>query len=147
MRKSKEKIFLSYSHVDRAWVDQFVRSLADRQIDVWYDFHDIKAGDRWQELVQDALRKSQVLVAVLSKNSINRPWMFFEIGAAVADGKRVIPVLIEGVDVRDLPLLLAQFQGVAVEDPNEAGEIVANAIKQYNGQTEPQIANPPAQSG
>ncbi len=128
MSESKDKIFLSYSHADRAWVDKFVHSLADRQINVWYDVHDIKAGDRWQELIQDALRKSLILVAVLSKSSIDRPWMFFELGAAVADGKRVIPVLIEGLDVRDLPSLLTQFQVVAVEDPNKAGEIVANAV-------------------
>jgi len=43
--------------------------------------------------------------------------MFFELGAALADGKRVIPVLIEGMDVRKLPSLLTKFHVVAVEDP------------------------------
>ena len=69
----------------------------------------IQAGDRWQNLVENALRESPVLVAVLSKSSIESPWMFFELGAAVADKKRVIPVLIEGLNVQDLPSLLAQF--------------------------------------
>ncbi|MGA1870590.1 MAG: toll/interleukin-1 receptor domain-containing protein [bacterium] len=128
MSESKNKIFLSYSHADRAWVEQFVHSLTSHQIDVWYDVNDIKAGDRWQDLIQDALRKSSILVAILSKSSINRPWMFFEVGAAVADGKRVIPVLIQGLDVRDLPSLLIQFQVVAVDDPHKAGEIVAQAV-------------------
>ncbi len=134
MDSSKDKIFLSYSHADRDWVDQFVHSLTNRQIDVWYDMQDIKAGDRWEELIQEALRKSSILVAILSKSSVDRPWMFFELGAAVADGKRVIPVLIGDLNIRDLPSLLTKFQAVTTEDPNKAGEIVAEAVHKTSGQ-------------
>ncbi|MEO8498795.1 MAG: toll/interleukin-1 receptor domain-containing protein [Planctomycetota bacterium] len=128
MSKSKNAIFLSYSHHDQSWVKAFVEQLTKNQVDVWYDQQAIRAGDRWQELIQDALRKSSILVAVLSKDSVKRPWMFFELGAAVADGKTVIPVLIEGLDFRDLPSLIAQFQAVSASDPAEAGEIVSRVI-------------------
>jgi len=129
MPDKKHKIFLSYSHNDRAWVDQFVHQLLKEQVNVWYDQAAIKAGDRWQDKIQDALRESSTLVAILSKNSVNRPWMFFELGAAVADGKRVIPILIEGLDARELPSILAKFQVVVADDPAEAGKIVASAVE------------------
>ena len=129
MPDKKHKIFLSYSHNDRAWVDKFVNHLQKQQVSVWYDKLAIMAGDSLQDRIQHALRESSIVVAILSKESVNRPWMFFELGAAVADGKRVIPVLIEGLDVRELPSILTQFHVIVADDPAVAGKIVASAVK------------------
>jgi len=43
------------------------------------------------------------LVVILSLASVDSPWIFFELGAAIADNKRIIPVLLEGVDMARIP--------------------------------------------
>ena len=66
-------------------------------------FDDIAPGERWQEKLQEALRESKTLVVILSLASVDSPWIFFELGAAIADNKRIIPVLLEGVDMARIP--------------------------------------------
>src|SRR5213593_2614396 len=98
------QIFLSYSHKDRPWVEAFTRTLEGAGVRAWFDAANLSPGERWDELTQDALRKSQTLVVILSHNSVDSPWTFFELGAAFADGKRIIPILVEDLDWNRIPL-------------------------------------------
>jgi hypothetical protein len=56
--------------------------------------------------------------------------MFFELGAAIADRKRIIPVLTEDLDIQSIPPLLRQFQALQATSPEEAGQKVADVIAQ-----------------
>jgi TIR domain len=130
MPKPNKKVFLSYSYQDRPWIEEFVSSLQKNGIDVWYDVKEIQAGERWMSHVQEALRQSSTLVIVLSSHSLKSPWVYFEIGAAVADRKRIIPVLVGDIEFSRMPALLAQFQSLRAESPAKAGEQVAQVVQQ-----------------
>jgi len=123
-------VFLSYSHEDRPWVSEFVSTLKTGGIKAWFDMADIAPGDRWQEKIQEALRESGTLVMVLSPNSITSPWMFFELGAAFADKKRIIPVLIGDMDTAKIPMALQKFQALREKSPQEAGKRVVGVLEQ-----------------
>ena len=56
--------------------------------------------------------------------------MLFEIGAALATHKRIIPVLINEVNPGDIPGPLAQRQMLRATSPEEAGKLVAEIIEQ-----------------
>lgn len=129
MRKPNAKIFVSYSYGDRQWVDQFLGSLQRSGVDAWASSEKLQPGDHWVMKIQEALRESSTLVVVFSGEGVRSPWTFFEIGAAVADKKRIIPVLIDDLEPTKLPELLAQFQAVRAKSPSEAAEKVANALK------------------
>jgi hypothetical protein len=75
----------------QAWVRKFTDALTTR----WFDAHEILPGDRWQDKIEKALRQSRVLIMAITPESVQRPWTFFELGAALADGKRIVPVLSE----------------------------------------------------
>lgn len=128
MADERHKVFLSYSAHDRKWVDEFVGALTRHGVDVWYDMHEIQAGDRWQDSIQSALRGSEILVVLLSPHSVNSQWTFFEVGAAVASGKRIIPVLLHDLEFTDLPGVLAQFQALKRDTASDAGDAVANLV-------------------
>lgn len=129
MAKSQSAdIFLSYSFKDRPWVSEFVSALKDAGIKAW-DASEITPGERWKDKIQKALRDSSTLIILLSRNSIESRWTFFEIGAAVAGKKRIIPVLTEDIDMKNLPPLLTQFQVLKESSPKEAGRRVAEAIE------------------
>jgi uncharacterized protein YjbI with pentapeptide repeats len=75
-------VFLSYAHADRDFVDLLSGQLDRLGIRYWRDIHDAPAG-RMDRVIQDAITKNPTLLVVLSKNSVRRPWVEFEIATAV----------------------------------------------------------------
>jgi len=129
MDKSKKyDIFLSYSRKDHQWVQDFVSALRKAGVRAWFDVQDLAPGDRWEDQIQDALRQSSTLVVILTPDSVSSPWTFFELGAAVADRKRIIPVVLGTTDLRAIPLPLHRFQFLREDSPTEAGRRVAEVI-------------------
>lgn len=125
----KNKIFLSYSFKDRPWVQAFAETLEQEGIEVWFDYHEISLGEDIREQIQEALRASSTLVVLLSSNSVQSPWIYFELGAAVADKKRIIPVVIDEVGHERLPLPLMKYQYLRESSPVSAAKEIAKAIR------------------
>nr|VFK22010.1 MAG: TIR domain-containing protein [Candidatus Kentron sp. LFY] len=132
MSEKHYDVFLSYSPKDRPWVSEFASVLKTGGVKAWFDA-DIAPGEYWQDKIQDALRESGTLVMVLSRNNLESPWMFFELGAAVAGKKRIIPVLPYDMDIAQIPEALWKFQPLRESSPQEAGKRVAEVIKQDHG--------------
>jgi len=122
-------IFLAYSSKDKAWVSEFADALREAGVDAFFDASDLAPGERWQDILQEALRHSKTLLFILSPNSVESPWTFFELGAALADNKRIIPIITEDVDPRELPLILKKFQFLKESSPREAGKQVAKVLE------------------
>ncbi len=53
---------------------------------------------------------------------------FFELGAALAGGKRIVPVLSDDVDPSEIPAAVRQFQFVREKSPEAAARRVAEAV-------------------
>lgn len=130
-RESKPRrydVFLSYSSASLPWVRRFTEALTESGITAWFDAHEILPGERWRDQIEKALRQSRVLIMVLTPESIQRPWTFFELGAALADKKRIVPVLSEEVALADIPTVVRQFQFVREKSPELAAKRVAEAV-------------------
>jgi len=121
-------VFLSYSSASQPWVRKFTDALSASGVPAWFDAHQILPGERWQAQIEKALRQSRVLILVLTPESVQRPWTFFEVGAALAGGKRIVPVLSEDVDPSDIPAVVRQFQFVREKSPEAAAKRVAEAV-------------------
>jgi hypothetical protein len=52
----------------------------------------IVVGDHWLESVVSKLGSADIYVVLCSQNSVDRPWINIELGAALSRGKRVIPI-------------------------------------------------------
>jgi hypothetical protein len=92
---NKPRVFISYSHSDEEadWIRRFVRALEEQGVSAWLDVERLSAGDRVQEALEQALRGSDALVAVVDPKRPNRPALLFELGAALGMGKRIIPAI------------------------------------------------------
>ncbi|HKR51130.1 MAG TPA: toll/interleukin-1 receptor domain-containing protein [Pseudonocardiaceae bacterium] len=123
------EVFISYSHddVNREWLETFVQALQDRNLTVWSDEQDIAPGDQWVDELDSALRRSDAVVAVISGNQSGNPNIFFEVGAAIGANKRLILVL-DPSSARSLPLNLQRRRWIAIEEPEETAQEVADAI-------------------
>ena len=88
-------IFFSYSRKDSTLVLDLARKLRTAGADVWLDQLDIEAGTNWDDSVEEALQKSEVVLVILSKTSVESQNVRDEYSYAIEENKRVIPVLIE----------------------------------------------------
>jgi hypothetical protein len=129
VKQADYDVFLSYSHKDRPWVAEFASALREEGVTNWFDVSEIQAGERWAEHIQDALRASGTLVLVLSRNNVASPSTYFELGAAIAGHKRIIPVATEDVPLDQVPSVVAQYQMLKESSPREAGRRVAEVLQ------------------
>ena len=74
-------LFISYSHVDTAFVDRLDTSLIQKGVRFWRDIHDAKAG-RLETQIDRAIRQNPTVLLILSKNSIKSDWVEHEVRKA-----------------------------------------------------------------
>jgi len=115
------KVFISFAHED-AGVAETVRALIEYelklsgQVFTMTDQSQIKAGDDWLMKIRDELTSADIVVLILSKRSIAKPWVNFEAGGAWLAGKRVVPVCIGNQQKGGLPPPYSHWQGVNLPD-------------------------------
>jgi TIR domain len=127
MAKSNQ-VSISYSHQDREWVREFVEKLTKEGVDAWLDEKEIDVGEFIADKLEQDLRSSDSLVLVLSAENIHSSNLFFELGAALGAGKKVIAIVDENVQVKDLPLPIRRRRYLLRESPEETARSVVEAL-------------------
>src|SRR6185503_17531729 len=111
------KVFISYSHSDQEWARKFAEVLAHSGIEVWFDEFNINPGEPLVDALEKGLRESDAVVLLLSEENINRPNLFFEVGAALGMNKAIIPVVPRDFEYSRLPLPLQRIKFVVRRSP------------------------------
>ena len=93
------RVFLSYSHADRAFATCLAGALGERGLDVWIDEDGIHGGARWSTSVQEGLDRCDALVLVVSPSSMASKHVEDEWQYVLDKDKPVVPVLHEHTDV------------------------------------------------
>lgn len=88
------QVFFSYAHEDAQVAQELRSSLADIEVSGWKDEVDIATGAALAQQVKDSIREASAVVIFVSPRSVDSQWINFEIGAAMALDKRIIPVFI-----------------------------------------------------
>jgi hypothetical protein len=97
------EIFISYSRKDKNTVRLFVQHINDvlrRKDCCWIDLKDIESGEEFEDVIMRAIEQSQVVLFMLSDNSLKSPWTKREVYYAESEGKRIVPVLVDGDKLR-----------------------------------------------
>lgn len=104
-------IFISHDSKDEAIAIELKAFLENIFLNasVYVSGRDLKGGQTWIENIKLSLKSSQVIISIISKESINSNWIYFETGAGFTDDKS-IPLLTDGLEFGDLtpPLSLLQ---------------------------------------
>jgi TIR domain len=80
------------------------------------DGETIAAGEDWLNALDLTLRETELLLVLCSPNSIRRPWINFELGAAWMLKVPIIPICHSGLMPRDLPIPLSLRQGISLSN-------------------------------
>ncbi len=98
------KVFLSHSSNDKDFVRKLAASLAGYGVNSWIDEAEIRYGESLITRISESIEKIDLVLAVISKNSIDSSWVRKELEWALTreiKSRRivVIPVLIDRVDI------------------------------------------------
>jgi hypothetical protein len=87
------KVFISYSHADELFGRKLAASLSDAGAEVWIDLKDIPLGKKWSTAIQEGLDSCEVMLVIvspdsMSSNNVEDEWQYY-----LDHQKQVIPIL------------------------------------------------------
>lgn len=103
------KVFISHATEDKErFVIDFARCLRQQHgVDAWMDKWEMLPGDSLvDKIFEEGLKDASAVVVVLSRNSVDKPWVREELNAAVVKrlntGSKLIPVVIDDCAVPEV---------------------------------------------
>lgn len=116
------KIFLSHLSVESRLGDMVKRHIASDflglvEVFVSSDMTSIPVGAQWLDALLRALETSGMHLILCSKESISRPWINYEAGAAGVRRVPTVPLCHSGLLHEQLPVPLSEAQGIQLGDP------------------------------
>jgi predicted nucleotide-binding protein len=125
----KHRVFISHSARDADWARSFAQALKERGVTVWFDEFDVRPGESVRDALEAGLRSSDVLVALLDPESPSKPNLFFELGAAIGMGKRVVAIVPKDLDPKALPLDVRLRRYLIRDTPEQTAEELSNTLQ------------------
>ena len=127
------KLFISHSHRDH----EIARSLVDI-IESFFSVpnesilcssvpgYELDLGSLTSDELRTKLSIAELVIALLSPNSLMSNWVLFELGAAWGIGKSVVPLLVGDLDLseKDLPAALKQNLAGRVSSRNDLLKLI-----------------------
>ena len=140
-------VFISHASEDKdRFVLEFATKLREKGIDAWVDKWEIYPGDSLvTKIFNEGLKNAHAVVIVLSKNSIEKPWVKEELDVSVVkkiEGEiKLIPVIIEDCDVPESLRSTVWEKIKNLDDYEEELNRIVNSI--YEQRDKPPIGKPP----
>jgi tetratricopeptide (TPR) repeat protein len=103
-------VFISYSHQDSEFVKQLHSALIARNRQIWIDWSNIRPTAEWWEEITKGIELSNNFIFIISNHSLASFVCNLEIEYARSLNKRIVPVLISGIDVTNAHEQLMQRQ-------------------------------------
>ncbi|MEC4813146.1 MAG: TIR domain-containing protein [Scytonema sp. PMC 1069.18] len=123
------QVFLSYSEKERAFMEKIAATLKREAFTVWTNKTDIKTGSDFKEAIFRGIEEADNLVYLMSVESLQSEYCQQEISHALSVNKRIIPVLIEELDIEKIPPELRALQFIKFAAPQEEERYRADAAK------------------
>jgi hypothetical protein len=113
-------VFVSHSTKDR-WIARQIARLMEGVgygVRAFLDERDIQVGDSIPESIRQNIQDCNEFLVLLTKNSIDRPWVLIEISAAWGHNKRIIAI-IDKVTPEEMPDIILPYKAVDLNDLDE----------------------------
>ncbi|HLY28450.1 MAG TPA: TIR domain-containing protein, partial [Aggregatilineales bacterium] len=121
-RHGVTNIFISYSSKNRAQVEPLVADLQALGHEVWFD-KELSGGQVWWDQILEAIRACDLYVMALTPDSLESLACRLEYAYAESINKRILPVMLDSVQVNALPSALAVLQLVDFRKADRTGTI------------------------
>jgi hypothetical protein len=122
------------------WVARQIRDrLSLPHIDCFLDATDIELGDNFRAVILQEIERCDELLVLLTPSSLQRAWVFAEVGAAIAKGRRIVAIRfgleMEELHRRGVVSLLGDTQIIELDMVDSYIDAVTSRAKRHvNGQ-------------
>jgi len=110
----EKRVFVSYSRKDSSFASHLMDRLKESKLAVWND-RDLRAGDKWCETIDEAIRFSFAMVVILTPAASESKYVSYEWSFALGAGVKVLPLAINESD-SDLHPSLASLHFLKFDD-------------------------------
>ncbi len=128
----KYDVFVSHDPPSEKWARSFTASLEANGLSVCLGIsRSVLPGEAWKEAIEKALRESELMIVILDGRSAirMRSWMYHDVGAALALGKKIIMITAKGFDQSSLPSFLQNKKALTKKSPKDtASELMAETV-------------------
>ena len=132
------KIFIAYAYKDTKAKDQLMiclhRIKSEGLISIWHD-NEILAGDKWRDVISSDLTDSDILLYLVSADSLASRNCNRELSIALKENIRIIPIILENCDwqnhqLSNFEVLPEKGKPITQWDPESKGwQNVINGIR------------------
>lgn len=95
----------------------------DVSVFVSSDYESIRSGEEWYQRIVNSITSSKVVIVLISRESVARPWINFEAGVGIGSKGKVFPIAIRGFSIGDLR---PPLQALHARDIHDTSSLVAN---------------------
>lgn len=145
------KVFVSHASEDKdRFVLDFAKQLRANGVDAWLDKWEMLPGDSLiTKIFEEGIKDAQAVIVVLSKNSVEKPWVKHELDAAcvkrINTGSKLIPVVIDDCKV---PEVLKATLWESIHDTASYQSSLERIVASIFGASDkPALGKPPAYVG
>lgn len=117
------RVFISHSSLDKWVAERIAEKVAEAGADYWLDVRDLPGGGDIRREINQGVHECQEVIILFSSNSVDSPWVSFEIGAAYAKRKHLTPIL-NNVNYNNIQLI----QGIKAIELNNFAQYL-NELK------------------
>lgn len=130
-------VFISYSSKNKTAADAICHVLEENGVKCWMAPRDIPAGSEYGDLIDEAIKSSEIIVVVFSQTAAESPWVKGELNIAFEEQKTIIPFRIDSTPLKGQNrVILNQKHWIdAYPDYEEKFSDLVNAVLHALGRT------------
>ena len=128
-KKYMADIFISYSRKDIAHARLLHKALKENEFETWIDWQDIPPSTEWLAEVYTAVEEASTFIFILSESSRLSEVCTLEIEHARKNNKRIIPIVIDDVQTKEIHPALAAINWIFSRTEDELQPAIESLIE------------------
>jgi len=114
------RVFFSHSDSDSVIVEHLAENLKQvfpgLSFFVSSSYESLRPGDDWWDEIRGNLEEAKVILACVSRLSVNKPWILFESGFGLGHKAILIPIILDDLPISELGPPISMFQVIRLDD-------------------------------
>jgi len=127
------QVFVSHATADKWLAKTICEKIEGTGAKSFRDDRDIRGGDNIPDEIRRQIRQSKEIVVILTPESVNRPWVLLEIGAAWATRlkMRMIAVIYH-IEFDTIPDILRNKKAISLNDFDQYLSELTTRVREHN---------------
>ncbi|MDJ0508904.1 MAG: TIR domain-containing protein [Crocosphaera sp.] len=110
------EVFIAHGETDEQITDIISRNLRRECLTIWLDKIDISTGKTFQDEINKGIEEADNIIYLISPESLQSKYCQQEIEYAFKLNKRIIPILVKTIDIKNIPPRIRNLQYIDLTD-------------------------------